>query len=76
VVERELDRSSADERGDIARLSESLRQDLTSKGLQFNDVDREPFREALRKTSFYRDWKAKYGEEAWNNLEQVSGKLV
>ena len=76
VVEREFDRSAADERADIAQLSESLRQDLTSKGLQFNDVDREPFREALRKTSFYRDWKAKYGEEAWSNLEQVSGKLV
>jgi len=76
VAEHEFDRSAADERADIARLSDSLRQDLTDKGLQFNDVDREPFREALRKTSFYRDWKAKYGEEAWSNLEQVSGKLV
>src|SRR3954468_10235051 len=76
VVEREFDRSAADERADIARLSDSLRQDLTEKGLQFNDVDKEPFREALGKTTFYRDWKAKYGEEAWNNLEQVSGKLV
>ena len=76
MVEREFDRSAADERADIARLSESLRQDLTNKDLQFNDVDREPFREPFRKTSFYRDWKAKYGEEAWKNLEQVSGKLV
>jgi tripartite ATP-independent transporter DctP family solute receptor len=76
TAEREFDRSAADERADIARLSDSLRQDLTGKGLQFNEVDREPFREALRKTSFYRDWKAKYGEEAWNSLEKVSGKLV
>src|SRR4051794_15897983 len=76
VVEREFDRSAADERADIERLSGSLRQDLTEKGLQFNDVDKEPFREALGKTTFYRDWKAKYGDEAWNNLETVSGKLV
>src|SRR4051794_7989175 len=76
VVERELDRSAADERADIARLSESLRQALTRKGLQLNAVAREPFREALRKTSFSRDWKAKYGEEAWNTLEQVPGKRV
>jgi len=76
VVEREFDRSAEDERADIARLSVSLRQDLSGKGLQFNDVDKEPFREALRKTTFYQDWKSKYGDEAWNNLEQVAGKLV
>ena len=76
IVEREFDRSAEDQRGDIARLSDSLSQDLTGKGLQFNEVDRDPFREALRKTSFYRDWKAKYGDEAWSNLEKISGKLV
>lgn len=76
VVEREFDRSAGDERADIARLSGSLRQDLTEKGLEFNDVDRGPFRDALRQTSFYRDWKAKYGDEAWSKLETVAGKLV
>lgn len=76
AAEREFDRAGADERADIARLSASLRQDLTEKGLQFNDVDREAFRDALRKTSFYRDWKAKYGDEAWAILENATGKLV
>ncbi|HEV7383325.1 MAG TPA: TRAP transporter substrate-binding protein [Phenylobacterium sp.] len=76
AAEREFDRSGADERADIARLSTSLRQDLTEKGLQFNDVDRGAFRDALRKTSFYRDWKAKYGDEAWAILETSTGKLA
>ena len=76
TAEREFNRSGADERADIARLSVSLRKDLTEKGLQFNDVDREAFRDALRKTSFYRDWKAKYGDEAWATLESSTGKLV
>jgi tripartite ATP-independent transporter DctP family solute receptor len=75
VAEQEFDRSAADQRADIAQLSTSLRQDLTAKGLLFNDVDREPFRDALRRTSFYRDWKGKYGDEAWSHLEQVTGKL-
>ena len=35
-----------------------------------------PFREALGKTTFYKDWKAKYGDEAWGYLEKFSGKLV
>jgi tripartite ATP-independent transporter DctP family solute receptor len=76
VAEREFDRAAVDERADIARLSTSLRQDLTQKGLQFNDVNRDLFRDALRKTSFYGDWKSKYGDEAWSHLEQISGKLV
>ena len=75
IVSQECDRSVDDERADIAKLSVSLRQDLTAKGLVFNDVDKEPFRAALAKTSFYADWKAKYGPEAWGLLEQVSGKL-
>lgn len=76
VAEREFDRSGADERADIARLSQSLRQDLTEKGLQFSDVDRAAFRDALRKTSFYRDWKGKYGDEAWSILESFTGALA
>jgi len=76
VVTREFDRSAADQRADIARLSESLRQELTAKGLQFIDVDRAPFREALGKTSFYKEWKGKFGDEAWAHLEKISGKLV
>jgi tripartite ATP-independent transporter DctP family solute receptor len=76
VVTRELDRSGTDQRADVAKLSESLRQELTQKGLQFIDVDREPFRQALAKTTFYKDWKAKFGDEAWSQLEKTSGKLV
>ena len=75
IVTRELDRSARDERADIAKLSESLRADLTAKGMQFIDVDRGAFRQALAKTSFYADWKAKFGDEAWAQLEKAAGKL-
>ena len=76
VATREFDRSAADQRADVARLSDSLRQDLTAKGLQFIEVDREPFRNALAKTTFYKDWKGKFGNEAWAHLEKVAGKLA
>lgn len=75
IVEREFDRSGMDERADIAKLSASLRNDLKAKGLAFIDVDQGAFRSALAKTSFYSDWKAKYGEEAWGLLEAAVGKL-
>src|SRR4051794_2924751 len=76
VVSRELDRSAVDERADIAKLSESLRQELSGKGLTFIEVNRAPFREALGKTTFYKEWKGKFGDEAWAHLEKTSGKLV
>lgn len=75
IVGREFDKSADVQRADIAKLSQSLRADLTAKGLIFNDVDVKPFQAALAKTTFYADWKAKYGEEAWNLLEKSSGKL-
>jgi TRAP-type transport system periplasmic protein len=76
VVKREFDRSILDQRADVATLIESLRKELSRKGLQFVEVDRGPFREALKKTSFYRDWKAKFGADAWAKLESVAGVLV
>jgi tripartite ATP-independent transporter DctP family solute receptor len=75
IVAAEFDRSGVDQRADIAALSESLRQDLAGKGISFIDVDREKFRAALAKTSFYADWHAKYGDEAWGLLEASVGKL-
>ncbi|MBE7201134.1 MAG: TRAP transporter substrate-binding protein [Parafilimonas terrae] len=76
VVAREFDRSAGDQRADVAKLSVSLRQTLTEKGIGFIDVDRTLFRDALAKTSYYKDWKAKFGEAGWSHLESVSGKLV
>ena len=76
IISRELDKSAADQRADIAKLSVSLKNDLTAKGIVFNDVDRNAFRDALRKTTFYKEWKGKYGDEAWAKLEAFSGKLV
>lgn len=76
IVEREFDQAGINERADIAKLSASLREDMKSKGVTFLDVDRTPFRDALGKTSFYKDWKAAYGDEAWALLEKYVGKLV
>ena len=75
VVTREFDRSAMDQRADIAKLTTTLRQELSGKGLQFLEVDQEPFRQALAKSTFYKDWKAKYGDDAWSQLEKYTGKL-
>jgi tripartite ATP-independent transporter DctP family solute receptor len=76
ICTREFNASAEDQRADVAKLSVSLRQDLTAKGLEFNDVDRPAFRGVLRKTTFYQDWRGKYGDEAWGLLEAAVGKLT
>jgi tripartite ATP-independent transporter DctP family solute receptor len=76
IVVRELDRSGEEERADVAVLSQSLRNDLIQKHMTFIDVDRSQFRAALAKTTFYADWKAKYGDVAWGLMESTTGPLA
>src|SRR4051794_40786570 len=64
IVTRELDRSSVDQ-GRRGAADPPLCKELEAKGTKFIEVDREAFRRALAKTSFYSEWKSKYGSEAW-----------
>ena len=48
---------------------------MSGEGLSFINVDKAEFRAALAKTDFYPSWKAKFGDQPWGLLEQVSGPL-
>lgn len=76
IVTREFEAAGMLQRTDIAKLNGTLRDDLKAKGMNIVDVDRQSFRDALRKTSFYSDWKSKYGDQGWSLLEKYAGKLV
>lgn len=76
IVTRELNKAADAERADIAVLSKSLRDELSGKGLQFVEVDKAAFRSALSKTSFYKDWRAKFGDKGWTLLEHAVGQLA
>jgi len=75
VIAREIDRAGTEQRADVAKLNSSLVSDLKAKGVNFVNVSQEDFRKKLAGTSFYSDWKSKYGATAWDLLEKVSGKL-
>ncbi|MEA2774997.1 MAG: hypothetical protein QOF90_403 [Acetobacteraceae bacterium] len=76
IVARELNKSAVEERADIAKLNGSVADDLKSKGLEFVEVDKPAFREALKNAGFYAEWKKKYGDEAWTILESEVGTLI
>jgi tripartite ATP-independent transporter DctP family solute receptor len=64
------------QREDIAQQNIALVKTLSAAGLIFNDVDPKPFRDKLSESGYYREWKTKFGEEAWSLLEDAGGKLA
>jgi tripartite ATP-independent transporter DctP family solute receptor len=75
IVAREFNASALAERADIARLNESVAGELKAKGLEFVEVDKPAFRDALKNAGFYAEWKKKYGDEPWAILESEVGTL-
>ncbi|HET9019475.1 MAG TPA: TRAP transporter substrate-binding protein [Acetobacteraceae bacterium] len=75
VVAREVNRAALDQRADVAKLNADLQGKLTAAGMAFNTVDPAPFREALRKAGFYKDWRGRFGDEAWGLLDGAVGGL-
>jgi TRAP-type transport system periplasmic protein len=76
VVSKNVNAAAVAQRQDVARLNASLKDELASKGLVFNDVDRARFQDVLRNAGFYLEWKNKYGEELWQVLEESTRKLA
>jgi tripartite ATP-independent transporter DctP family solute receptor len=64
------------QRDDIRRLNNSIEVQLKAKGMIFNYPDVKTFRDALSKAGFYKEWRAKFGDEAMAKLEKYSGKLA
>lgn len=76
VVAKHLNEAAVAQREDVAKLNASLKGDLASKGMTFNEPETAPFREALSKGGFYAEWKKKYGDEAWAILEKAVGTTL
>ena len=75
VMARNLNAAALLEREDLATANLSYQKQLAAKGLVFNQPAIPPFKEALKEAGFYREWRTKYGEEAWALLEKSVGKL-
>lgn len=75
IVRRELDKSVLDQRADVVKLEATMKDELTKKGLKFEAADKAAFRDTLRKSTFYRDWHEKFGDDAWKSLQTISGEL-
>lgn len=64
------------QREDLRKMNESIQSDLQSKGMVFNATKSDSFQAALRNAGFYKEWRGKFGEQAWSQLEGAVGKLA
>lgn len=76
IVNDSVIEASLQQRVENLRLNTELRAELTKKGLIFNEVDPQEFRNTLRQSGFYATWKEKFGPEAWGLLEKSVGTLT
>lgn len=76
IVARNLNEHAVNERAAVIQENDKLQQILAGKGLTFNTVDRDSFKEKLKAANFYSTWKGKFGDELWGLLEEYTGKLV
>lgn len=74
VVTQNFKKAALLQRKDVEAQNAAVQTSLASKGMQFHPATR-AFRDALRTTDFYPQWKAKLGEPAWAALERSIGKL-
>jgi len=75
IVTRNMNATTVKQRADTKKLNDTLRTELSKKGLIFNTVNPDLFRNALRKAGFYAEWRKKFGEEAWLLLEKYVGRI-
>jgi tripartite ATP-independent transporter DctP family solute receptor len=75
IVEDAFNAQALVQRTANQKLDESLEDKLKAQGMEFYQPDLAAFRAALAKSTFYTDWKAKFGPQLWSALEKFTGPL-
>jgi TRAP-type transport system periplasmic protein len=75
TMQKHFNSAAHKQRDDIVKANADLQKALEGKGLAFNATDPNIFQQALAKTNFYKNAKAKFGDEAWGLLQKYAGNF-
>jgi tripartite ATP-independent transporter DctP family solute receptor len=75
LVQSEFSRAADLQREDLARLAEALPAKMQAAGMALNTPEPASFRDVLRRTGFYAQWRRRLGAPAWRALEDAVGGL-
>jgi tripartite ATP-independent transporter DctP family solute receptor len=76
IVSREMAKATLDARNDAQLLNVAVKDQLTRRGMIFNAVDKQSFKQKLSDAKYYERWKAEFGAPAWTALEKYANKLA
>jgi TRAP-type transport system periplasmic protein len=76
IVSDAINDAGMKQREDIKTLNATVQTDLQAKGLAFNKTNPDSFRAKLRDAGFYKEWKERFGADAWGLLEGAVGGLA
>ena len=75
VVRQTVNAAALKQRGDVEVLNKDLGASI-AKSVEFVEANPSAFRQQLRQSGFYEEWKKKMGDEVWGLLEATTGRLV
>ena len=75
IIQKHFNAAAHKQRDDIVKANADLQKALEGKGLIFNATDASVFQQALVKTAFYKNAKAKFGDEGWSLLQKYAGNI-
>jgi tripartite ATP-independent transporter DctP family solute receptor len=75
IVARNLNAGAVHEREDMAEGAKTAQADLEKAGMVFNVAETQSFRDGLKSAGFYKQWRAKLGDEPFAILERYAGPL-
>ena len=76
IVDREFNAAAGAATKSMASQETSVEAELTADGMIFNRPALEPFRQVIRNSGLYRQWRDQYDAQGWEMLEKTTGKLV
>jgi TRAP-type transport system periplasmic protein len=75
VIQKNINEKALAQREDLAKLNVSLESELAAKGMQISNPEGSAFRAKLQSAGFYKEWRQKFGDEAWKVLEKQVGAM-
>ena len=75
VIETHMNQAAMRQREDMAALNGSLTEKLAQRGLEVFRPDTKPFQAKLQSAGFYKEWRERFGPDAWALLEKHTGAI-
>ncbi|RAU21313.1 ABC transporter substrate-binding protein [Paramagnetospirillum kuznetsovii] len=75
LVSRHMDLAADEQRAEIRGLNESLQGDLQKRGMTFNSADTASLMKTVADAGYYKEWKGKFGADAWTLLQKYTGAV-